>query len=150
MPSSVQTLAGSVLAISAGIPATEDIAGYDALTYTDVGLIVDRGELGATYNISTLLPLKERNLIKAKGSVNYGSVPVNMARVDTDAGQILMRTALNDDADYSISFTYQDGSIDYFKGKVTKFSDPGGGSEAFSMRSGQIEANSLVVEKPAP
>ena len=42
----VQTSAGTTIAISAVLPATDDAAGYAALTWAAIGEVTDLGEFG--------------------------------------------------------------------------------------------------------
>lgn len=114
----VGTTAGTKLAISAGVPATYDVAGYAALTYTDVGNIEDAGEHGRVYAEVTFNPIAERGTQKFKGSFNEGNKTLSIGYDSDDAGMILLKTALNSDADYAFEVEYPNGDIDYFQAKV--------------------------------
>lgn len=117
----VQTVAGAVISISASTPATYDSTGYNALAFTAIGEITDGGSHGRTYNVVTHNPLATRGTEKYKGSFNEGAKTLTVAIDQDDAGQILCKTALDDDDNYSFSVEYQDGSIDYFQAKVISF-----------------------------
>src|SRR6056297_1901621 len=108
MGTNVFTSAGTTLGLVADAPATEDEAGYSALTFVSVGEITDLGEFGREYSEVTHNPLGERRTQKLKGSFNDGSITLQMGRVPSDAGQALIQTALDDDADYSFEVTLQD------------------------------------------
>lgn len=114
----VGTTAGTKLAISAGVPATYDVAGYAALTYTDVGNIEDAGEHGRVYAEVTFNPIAERGTQKFKGSFNEGNKTLSIGYDSDDAGMILLKTALNSDNDYAFEVEYPNGDIDYFQAKV--------------------------------
>lgn len=43
---SVNTSLGITIAVTTSAPATEDEAGYEALTYTNIGEVVNIGEIG--------------------------------------------------------------------------------------------------------
>jgi hypothetical protein len=118
---SVQTVAGAVLSISAGTPATFDSTGYAALTVTPIGQITDAGQHGRVYNVVTHNPIGSRGTQKFKGSFNEGQKVLTIGIDDDDAGQTLAIAALNSDADYSFKVLYQDGAIDYFQAKVVGF-----------------------------
>ena len=118
---SVQTVAGAVLSISAGTPATFDSTGYAALTATPIGQITDAGQHGRVYNVVTHNPIGSRGTQKFKGSFNEGQKVLTIGIDDDDAGQTLAIAALNSDADYSFKVLYQDGAIDYFQAKVVGF-----------------------------
>lgn len=119
----VQTVAGTKIALSASIPATFDAAGYAAagMVYTTIGEITDGGSHGKTYAEVTHNPIDTRMTQKFKGSINIGTKTLNLAIDDDDAGQVLLKAALDSDNDYSFKVTYQDGSIDYFQAKVMSF-----------------------------
>lgn len=116
------TSAGTILGISSAAPLTFNEAGFEALSFTDIGEITDiSGDIGRVYNLVTHNPLATRATQKFKGSYNSGSVSISLAIDRADAGQILAKTALNSDADYSFKITFQDGSVTYFRGKVMSF-----------------------------
>ncbi|RYF70392.1 MAG: hypothetical protein EOO22_14410 [Comamonadaceae bacterium] len=133
---SVETVAGTEISISAGIPATFTAVGYAALTFTKIGEITDGGEHGRTYNPVTHQPIDTRGTQKFKGSFNEGTKTLQLAIDDDDAGQTLAKLALNSDADYSFKVEYQGGAIDYFQAKVMSFTKGTAGVD--SMRTGSI------------
>ena len=115
---SVQTAAGTTIGISASTPATFDEAGYEALSFTLIGQIVDGGTHGRTYAEVTHNPISSRGTQKFKGSFNEGNKTLQLGYDSDDAGQILLKTALNSDDDYSFEVTHPNGDIDWFQGKV--------------------------------
>lgn len=58
---------------------------------------------------------------KFKGSFNEGQKTLQLALDEDDAGQILLKAALNSDDDYSFQVEYQGGGIDYFQAKVVSW-----------------------------
>jgi hypothetical protein len=106
----VQTSAGTTIAISAVLPATDDAAGYNALTWAAIGEVTDLGEFGREYATVTHNPVASRRTIKRKGSYNDGTMALQLALDRDDAGQILVKTALASDANKAFRITYQDGS----------------------------------------
>lgn len=124
---SVNTTAGSQFKISASLPASLDAAGYNALTYTLVGEVVDMGEVGKSFNIVNHNPVSSRKTKKLKGSYDPGSVTLQYARDYSDAGQSMLKTASDSDASYSIQIITQSGKILYFQALVTSFTTSMGG-----------------------
>jgi hypothetical protein len=114
----VATSAGAVLKISAGTPATFNVAGYEALTWTTVGEVTDLGEFGREYALVTHNPVGSRGTRKYKGSFNEGAMTLQLGLDTDDAGQILAKAASLSDADYSISVTTQNGDVYYMQAKV--------------------------------
>ena len=137
----VQTTAGTTLSLIATAPATYDAAGFATLSTTmkEVGEIVDIGEWGREYNLVTHNPIGDRRTVKLKGSYNDGQIALQLGRDITDEGQLLLKAALDDDADYSFMITFQDGSIQYFGAKVMSYTTNGGGVD-------QVLGASVVIE----
>lgn len=117
----VYSSAGASIKISAGAPATYDATGYNALTFTTVGEVVDLGEFGREYNLITHNPIATRGTQKLKGSFNEGAVTLQLGLDTDDAGQILLKTAANSDNNYSFLVTTQNGDKYYFQAKVMSF-----------------------------
>lgn len=133
MASFATTTAGTIVAISASLPATEDATGFTALTYTEIGEVTNLGDVGITYTPVNLTTLKERRTQKFKGSYTGGDVPLEVAEYDLDAGQAILRTALGSDNSYSFKITHQNGTDDYFTGKVMSLMTGVGGPDAIKM-----------------
>lgn len=118
---SIESVAGTTLKISAGVPATFDSAGYSALTYTTVGEITDLGEFGRVYNVIKHNPIGTRGTSKRKGSYDEGALNLKLALDTDDAGQILCKTAAASDANYAVLITAQGGDKYYMQVQVTSF-----------------------------
>lgn len=119
----VKTAAGTIISISASIPATFDQAGYQASTvvYTPIGEITDGGQHGRKYNTVKHNPLASRGTVKFKGSFDEGTKTLQLGLDSDDAGQILAKAALASDNDYSFKVAYPGGDIDYFQAKVMSY-----------------------------
>lgn len=149
-PTLAQSSAGTTLSISAAQPATYTTGGFLALTFTEVAEIVDLGELGETYNTVTHSPLSSRIVHKFKGAYDPGELAITLAVARTDAGQVLMKTALGDDDDYSFKVTYQDGAISYFSAKVMSFKTTVGGVDSILGGTATVAINNDILEVAAP
>ena len=117
----VRTSAGTTLKISANAPATFNVAGYSALTYTAVGEITDLGEFGREFTLVTHNPVGSRGTQKFKGSFNEGTMNLSLGLDTDDAGQVLMKAASLSDAAYSFEVTTQNGDTYYFQAMVMSF-----------------------------
>lgn len=117
----VNTSAGTILRISAGVPATFNAAGYQALAYTTVGEITDFGEFGREYNLVTHNPVGNRSTQKFKASFNEGALTLQLGLDTDDAGQILCKTALNSDANFAFLLQTQNNDRYYFQAQVMSF-----------------------------
>ena len=124
MPTSnVITAAGTVFAVSATLPATHDLAGFGALTYTTIAEIVDGGTAGKTFNKVDHSPLGEREVLSLKGSFTQGIRSLGLGRDIVDAGQALLIAGLESDLPYSFKITYQNGDIDYVTATIDSYTD---------------------------
>lgn len=122
------TLAGTVVSVSANIPATYDSAGFSnvAVVYTPVGEVTNLGSRGRTYQDVSYTTLAERGTVHLKGTYDEPETTFEMVSSRLNAGQELMKTASSSDADYAFKVLYQNGEIDYFLGKVFSFVTNGG------------------------
>lgn len=144
------TPAGTKLAISAGTPATQTEAGYEALTFTNVGLVDKLGPIGAAFEKVTFQPL-DGPLQKLKGPADNGTLNPSMALDEADAGQALMRTASEDQTgDYAFRVTKPDGAIRYFQGKVFGMPEDVGAANTVIMGNATVEINTEIVRVEAP
>lgn len=151
MANEVTTVAGSSLAISSGLPATEDQAGYEALSFTTIGEVTNIGTIGRVYNQTTHQPLAERRMIKLRGSYDNGTLDVQMAYVD-DAGQTLVQANIDDttDPNYSFKLTDKRGSVKYFQGLVISNAPTYGAADDVITAATSIGVNSDIVDVAAP
>lgn len=143
------TAAGTALAISVAAPATQDAAGYGALTYTEIGSIDKIGSIGAVFAKVDFQPLKGAKQ-KHKGSVDYGSLNPSLAHDDADAGQIILRASAVSNNLYSFKVTFPDGAIRYFQGRTFGYPEDIQGADSIIMANPTVEINTAVVKVPAP
>ena len=145
-----QTAAGSSLAISAAAPASQDSAGFTALTFTEVGQVEKLGTIGASFNKTEFQPLKGAKQ-KFKGSADYGSLQPSYAVDSSDAGQTLMQTAADDETNklYSFKVTLQDGAKRFFQGRNFGSPENIDGADSMVMATPTIEICTKTVRVAA-
>ncbi len=117
----VHTSAGTTLRITASSPATYDVTGYAALTYTAVGEVTDVNELGREYALVSHSTLVTSGTVKKEGSFNEGAISLELELDTDDEGQILAKAASFSDNNYSFEVTTQNGDIYYFQAQVMSF-----------------------------
>ena len=141
------TAAGSTLAISAAAPATQDAAGFAALTFTEVGQVEKIGSLGASFAKVEFQPLKGPKQ-KFKGPADYGALQPSLAMDAADAGQTLLNTAADDETQklYSLRVTYPDGAKRYFQGRVFGSPETVDGAESMLMAAPAVEICTKIVK----
>jgi hypothetical protein len=146
-----ETVSGSTLAVSVGVPAAEDAASYGALVWTAVGEITDLGgSLGRDYNIVEHSPIAQARVIQKKGSYRLGSQDLVMAWDQNDAGQDILRTAANDPDDIvSIRITKQSGDLRYYRAQVSKFLENFGTADNVNQGMVTLLRQTDVVMNPA-
>lgn len=154
------TTAGTKMYVSATAPATQDVAGYDAIgDFSEVGEITDYGEIGRVYNEITHNPVGNRKTFKYKGSSNDGTMSLQLAQAtkdaNVDAGQAKLDTALNSDNDYYFKVEFNDNpdgtsnTILYFPAKVLSFPYAIGGADSMTARSCSISISGGLIPKAA-
>lgn len=101
-------------AISAGLPATYDAAGYGAttITYTTIGKVESFPEFGREQSVNEFTPIKG-GIEYFKGAEKFGSGDMVIGDVPADAGQVILKAASESSNHYSIKITYADGEIHY-------------------------------------
>ncbi len=142
-----RTSAGTSISIG-DAPASYDAAGFAAVSYDVIGEVTDAGEYGKVYNLVTHNPLADRGTKKYKGSYNNGSITLQLAIDETDAGQIAVTSAADSDDSYSIKVTKQNGSIDYFTAQVLSFTTSVGSVDSIESGSVQLEIDNDIVKVP--
>jgi hypothetical protein len=118
----VQSLSGARVGISATIPATFDVAGYDvsSIIFTPIGQIESYGSHGLSATVTEFTPVDTATVAKVKGSKNYGTMSLTIGNLPSDAGQVLLKTASESNAHYSVEIRYQDDEYHYLDVIVTK------------------------------
>jgi hypothetical protein len=143
--------ATTAISVSAATPATFDEAGYAALSYTEIELVSEAGEVGPTDNLVTFTPLADPTVQKAQGSRNYGSQALNMAySTVTDAGVAILETANAARARVSVKMTLPDGAVRYYQAVCMGVREIIGGADAVIGLQSTLEITSAVVKVDAP
>ena len=124
----IESLTGATVAISASLPATYDAAGYGAttITYTAVGKVESIGEFGPTWGTNGFTPVDTGVTEKVKTTVDYGSLPLVLASLPSDAGQDVCEAATASRNRYSVKLTMPDTGVWYLDVLVTKFTQVNG------------------------
>lgn len=135
---------GAVVAVSAATPATEDAAGFGALTYTTVGNMISFAETGDESEDITI-PLLAGRTIHVNGAKNGGSRAFAYQYEVADAGQVILRANNNGNTTISCKITDPDGKIEYFHGRVANIKRTERTSSAYKGEAGEIRVNSNTI-----
>lgn len=137
----------STISIATGEPATDDQAGFEALTFTEVGSVATIGAYGDTHSDITPPPdLKTGRQLHFTGASDGGEVPVTCHTEDyADDGQDEIRSANGQRANYSFMVQDPDGNIDYFYGRVVSYRNIEKSASSYEGCEFTIRVNSGVV-----
>jgi hypothetical protein len=115
------TVASSQLFICASAPATNDAAGFAALTWTEVGSITNMGSVkGREYSTSTASTIGNAQDREKKGSYKLPPAEMECLWADDDDGQRMVEDAANDYSIPSFKVKKQNGKFRYFTAQVSK------------------------------
>jgi hypothetical protein len=108
----IQSMAGATLAISATRPDTFDAAGYQStdIVWTTIGEVETYGNHGMTATVTPFTNVADSIVQKIKGSKDYGTMSLMMGYVPGDTGQVLLETAAESTSRYSVRVSYPLGT----------------------------------------
>lgn len=155
--------AGSKLYICATAQQNDMVqADFEALTWVEIKSIGNMGETGSKTNLLNYDTWDTTVIQHAKGLTDAGSPTLEVARIPTDPGQILLRTAANQNLNYALKMLRNDppvsggtGSVIYNRGLITGPTRPWGKNEDFDLEvfniafnQKEVVVNPLVVGVP--
>lgn len=119
----------------------QSLGDYTGLTWVEIKGIGNLGETGKATNILTYPTWGESVVQKGKGLTDAGSPTLEVARIPTDPGQIILRnaSAVGNNDNYAFKIQRADGtngatgSIMYNRGMVTGPTRPNGSNEDFDV-----------------
>jgi hypothetical protein len=109
--STIQSLSGAKLYISAGRPDTFDQAGYEStdVVFTEIGEVETYGNHGVTATITNFTAVDDAVEQSIKGSKSYGTMNVMLGHVPANAGQVIVAAAAESTNRYSVKIAYPAG-----------------------------------------
>jgi hypothetical protein len=156
----VNTNFGAKLWISSATTttATDTQAEFEALSYTQVGKIVSMGQFGDTYQDVPFTPLENARTEHLKGTVDGGTMQLEVGFDASDTGQDALMTALADvNGLYAFQVQLGDGSsgspsaptTQYFLGRVMAAPLNIGSANTVPTRSVTISVNTAIIQVDA-
>ena len=137
--------AGTAFAVSQELPATYDKAGFAALTYTRIRGVRSVGDLGKAYKtapnnaIGLEVPQVRRVGLAAQ------ALPLELARI-ADAGQTILRAAIDASVSYSYQLTQPDGMLLCFTAAVNSRIHGGFAPGSIADTKCTLDIDSFIVE----
>lgn len=136
---------GTTLSVSTGVPATVDIAGYAALTYTEVTGVATVPEIGPSAAVVSQADLKDGVVLKGHGEIDFGGGTVQMRDLPTDTGQGMLKTAQSTQGIISVKVTRSTGLIEYFRAIVMSYRRSEAGTGNFPGIAADLQIISAIV-----
>jgi len=126
----LENTTGTTIYVSAGEPATYDVAGFEALTWSQVVGTVSFGEWGdSEADVSEPL-LSEGRVIHTNGASDGGEVSIVIQKRTTDAGADILETKGGTNDSVSFKKIYgESGDGEYGVGVVTSAKQREAGSD---------------------
>jgi len=137
------TNAGKKLFICATAQQADlDATAMAALTWVQIKGVGMLGETGSSTNILSYDTWDTTVIQKAKGMTDAGSPDIELARIPTDPGQVILRTAADSNLNYAFKVEGNDKpdadpdstpTVKYNRGLVTGPRNPNGRNEDFDL-----------------
>ncbi|WP_075214455.1 phage tail tube protein [Mongoliimonas terrestris] len=144
------TTANSKFYIGPVNSTADDATTYAALTYTEVGEIMDLGELGDEVEIVEYETIGDARKKKLSGTFDGGTHEITVAKTADDEGQLAVTQAQTTRGNYAFKLTEPSGETTYFRGIVATVKNVYGEANSVVQRKITIAVNSrLVVVEPA-
>lgn len=122
------TLSGTTLALVEAVPATNDQAGFEALTFvTGTCAVTTMPVVGRTWNLVPDNTLCERMEKDKKGTYKWEALTFPMNIETGDPAQDIFKDLEADDDYGSFKFTISNGDVIYLTAQVSQFNVTDGG-----------------------
>lgn len=141
---------GTCVAFSDVLPATEDQAGYEALTWVDWPAVLNYGDVGGTDDITKITPVCDGIVQKIYGPRDNGTQNMDALYDGKDPAQILVRTAYLNRERVAVRLTLATGDVIYYIAIVSAAPIAAGGASDALMIKPIIEITSEIVDVIAP
>src|SRR5690625_1569986 len=144
-----QTSTGITLGVVDETPATNDAAGFGALTFEAVGEGIDIPEYGPNVQVVESQPLATGVTEKFNGLINYGSMASGRELGTEHDGQPVLEAAVPAPAAHcttpSFEIAYPDGTVEYFTGGIFSYTRTPGSANTMVGSTVNVEITSAIV-----
>lgn len=140
---------GSCMAFVAGLPATLDQAGYEALIFVPSGEATQIGDVGPENEVITFNTVCDGVINKRLGATNFGQQTIELAYKGSNSAQGILNTASTAKTVVSVRETLSSGDVLYYNAYVSAFKTQVGGSSDFLRASVSLEIDGAIIVVPA-
>ncbi len=144
---------GATIHVSAALPATEDQAGYEALTFTKVTDVTEIGGGGGSAASVDYVDLESGIKISSNGAITYDTRTIQLGDDITAAANAIIQSAF-DGATKGEFQSYKvekaDGSTEYFNGPVGSYTKATLTADAYTFGSCDLKPAVKSVYVAAP
>lgn len=123
-----EVVAGTTLEVSAGAVPTEDVAGFESLTYTPVTLTQVGAVEGLEWTTATLAEVSNPHDRVKKAAYTYPQAEFGVTWKPAEPGQVILAAASVNTDIIACKVTRPSGQEIYFRAQVMAFADSGGGN----------------------
>lgn len=123
-----EVVAGTRLYVSAGLVPTEDVAGFEGLTYSEVTLTQVGAVEGKEWSTATLAEVSNPHDRVKKAAFTYPQAEFGVTWKPAEPGQVILDAASNGTNIIACKVERPDGQLLYFRAQVMAFADSGGGN----------------------
>lgn len=116
--STPRTAGGTTVSISATLPASITATAYGAVSFTLVGEVTNIGELGKVWSTTAHQALAKKYPDHFKATYDNAAITLQAAYAPGDAGQVIVKAAVESTSAYSFKITFPDGEVEYFEALV--------------------------------
>lgn len=140
---------GSCMAFATGLPATHDEAGFGLKSFVHSGEATNIGDVGPENEVITFNTVCNGETNKRLGSTNYGQQALELAYVNANGAQQILREAARTKEPVSVKESLSDGTVIYYVAYVASFKTMVGGSSDYLRASVSLEIDGELVEVAA-
>lgn len=150
LTSNVQTTAGTKFFVSEDKPTDNTESGYEAVTWEEIGEVVDGGDIGRVYEWVTHSAIGRRGVIRRKGTFDDGAPTWQLGKDATDDGQKIMLEARDSDDSYAFKIELQDGTTFLFMAQVGSYNTNLGTANSIVGATAElgIDAGTIIEVEP--
>ena len=137
---------GTRLWVCKTLPTTYDQAGYEALTFTQIRGVRVAGSVSRRHKTSTNNPTDGLVPSNRRVGAETSALPLDLIRLQGDAGQEILKDAVNDPASYAYKIQQPDGLTLYFTAEAINLTLGLGDSKGLSDIQMTLEIDSQILE----